>query len=210
MASPLEKARKDPKSMKARILKSASKLYSKNGYKGTTTRMISTDVGIDISTLYYHWGEKADLYEAVLTCLKEDTQELLNNIEKIISGKKLSERLEVAINMTCDYYFSNPETTNLILMHYYNYSLALNEIEVEFNIADIIKNIAFSMGLIENKEGISVKAKANVIAVILSLFSFISGEKHLSEVIGAEKEEYREVVKDVLKFILIPAFVRSG
>ena len=209
MASPLEKARKDPKSMKGRILKSASKLYGKNGYQGTTTRMIAKEVGIDISTLYYHWGEKADLYEAVLTCMKEDLQDLLKSIERVIKGKSLKERLEVAINMCCDYYFSNPETTSLILLHYYGFSLELNEIDVKFDIADAIKNIAYSMGLVEDRDGVSVQAKAKVMAVVLSLFSFIGGEKHLREIIGAEKEEYREVVKDVLKFILIPAFVQN-
>ena len=42
------------------------KIFGEYGFHGTTTRMIAKDVGIDISTLYYHWGEKQDLYEAVL------------------------------------------------------------------------------------------------------------------------------------------------
>ena len=57
MPSPLEKARQDPKSMKARILASARRIFGEYGYNNTTTRMIAKDVGIDISTLYYHWGE---------------------------------------------------------------------------------------------------------------------------------------------------------
>lgn len=209
MASPLEKARKDPNSMKGRILKSAQKLYGANGYQGTTTRMIAKDVGIDISTLYYHWGEKADLYEAVMTCMKEDLQALLKTIDKVSRGKKLSERIEIAINMSCDYYFSHPEATSLLLLHYYNYTLELTDIDVKFDIVDALKNIAFSMGLVENKEGVSVLDKAKVMAVVLSLFSFIGGEKHLRQMIGAGKGEYREVVKEVLKFILIPAFVKD-
>ncbi|MCP4373087.1 MAG: helix-turn-helix transcriptional regulator, partial [Deltaproteobacteria bacterium] len=48
--------------MKAKILISARKLFGQYGFHGTTTRMIASDVGIDISTLYYHWGEKGDLY----------------------------------------------------------------------------------------------------------------------------------------------------
>ena len=195
--------------MKGRILRSASKLYGKNGYQGTTTRMIAKDVGIDISTLYYHWGEKADLYEAVIMCMKEDLLELLKKIEKITRGKILKERLEIAINTCCDYYFSNPETTSLVLLHYYHYTLELNEIDVKFDIADAIKNIAFSMGLVEENDGVSVQVKAKVMAVVLSLFSFIAGEKHLREIIGAEEKEYREVIKEVLKFILIPAFAQD-
>ena len=66
MATPLEKARLNPESMKAKILISARKLFGEYGFHGTTTRMIASEVGIDISTLYYHWGEKGDLYEAVI------------------------------------------------------------------------------------------------------------------------------------------------
>ena len=56
MPTPLEKARQNPESMKAKILKSARKLFGEYGFHGTTTRMIASDVGVDISTLYYHWG----------------------------------------------------------------------------------------------------------------------------------------------------------
>ena len=51
----MEKARRDPESMKARILEQLG-AFGAYGYHGTTTRMIAQRVGIDISTLYYHWG----------------------------------------------------------------------------------------------------------------------------------------------------------
>ena len=54
----LEKARQDPDSMKARILAAARRIFSQYGFPGATTRAIAKEVGIDISTLYYHWGGK--------------------------------------------------------------------------------------------------------------------------------------------------------
>jgi AcrR family transcriptional regulator len=36
----------------------ARKIFGEYGFHGTTTRMIAQEVGIDISTLHYHWGEK--------------------------------------------------------------------------------------------------------------------------------------------------------
>ena len=75
MATPLEKARKDPESMKAKILQVARKIFGEYGFHGTTTRMIARKVGIDISTLYYHWGEKGDLYEAVILDINEDLRQ---------------------------------------------------------------------------------------------------------------------------------------
>ena len=65
MPSPLEKARQAPESMKGRILSAARQLFGDYGFHGVTTRMIAKEVGIDISTLYYHCGEKQDLYEAI-------------------------------------------------------------------------------------------------------------------------------------------------
>ena len=58
MPSTLEKARKNPDSNKARILTAARKLFGEYGFQGTTTRMIAKKVGINISTLYYHWGKR--------------------------------------------------------------------------------------------------------------------------------------------------------
>ena len=58
MTTPLDKARQNPDSMKARILDAARRLFGTYGFHGTTTRMIAKEVGIDISTLYYHLGGK--------------------------------------------------------------------------------------------------------------------------------------------------------
>ena len=78
MASALEKARKDPESMKGKILTVARRFFGEYGFHGTTTRMIAQEVGIDISTLHYHWGEKGDLYEAVVLDISKDLgQELI-------------------------------------------------------------------------------------------------------------------------------------
>ena len=93
MESPLEKARKDPESMKARILTAARKIFGEYGFHGTTTRMIAQEVGIDISTLHYHWGEKKDLYEAVILDINKDLGQSLIDVEKIIHGRPLAERL---------------------------------------------------------------------------------------------------------------------
>jgi AcrR family transcriptional regulator len=106
MPSRLERARQDPNSMKAKILTSARKLFGEYGYNDTTTRMIAGDVGIDISTLYYHWGEKQDLYEAVLIEISEEIQNKLKEVEKKVSGQNLTTRLEIAIDMMSDYLFS--------------------------------------------------------------------------------------------------------
>ena len=204
MPSRLEKARKDPNSMKAKILSAARKLFGQYGYNDTTTRMIAGDVGIDISTLYYHWGEKQDLYEAVLTEISQEIQSKLNEVEKKVSGQSLAARLELAIDMMSDYLFSHPEVSNLILFGYFNKTQ--HGVTLDIAMSKYISNIAFAMGLAQNRETVSTEAKARILAVWNTVLNFISGEDFFRPLLDTNRDEYIQVVKETLKFILVPAF----
>ena len=208
MSSRLEKARKDPNSMKAKILSSARKLFGESGYNDTTTRMIAGDVGIDISTLYYHWGEKQDLYEAVLIEISEEIQLKLIEVEKTVSGQSLAARLELAIEMMSDYLFSHPEVSNLILFGYFNKTR--HGVTLDIGMSQYISNIAYAMGLSKNRETVSTEAKARILAVWNTVLNFISGEDFFRPLLDTDREEYIRVVKETLKFILVPAFTSKN
>ena len=197
MDSPLEKARQNPDSMKAKILASACKLFGEYSYQGTTTRMLASDVGIDISTLYYHWGEKSHLYEAVVTDINEKIRFNLNKIEKIA-------RIEIAIDVVSDYLFSQPDVSNMILQRYFGKNR--HEFRADINVPEYISDIAIAMGLSMDKKNVAVEAKAKVMAVWNLVLNFISGENFLRPMLNVTRKEYIQVVKDTLKFILIPAF----
>ena len=204
MPSPLEKARQDPKSIKARILAAARRIFGEYGYNNTTTRMIAKDVGIDISTLYYHWGEKQDLYEAVLEDVGDEIQHQLNEIERNVSGQSLTKRLEIALDMMCDYLFSHPEVPNLILYGYFN--KAPNGVTLDIKMSEHIANIAVAMKLAPNKKEISVQARARILAVWNTVLNFISAENFFRPMLDTNHADYVQVVKETLKFILVPAF----
>jgi hypothetical protein len=74
----------------------------------------------------------------------------------LISAKTLKARLEVSIDMMCDYLFSHPEVSNLIL-----------------------SNIAVAMDLAADKNRISLEAKARILAVWNTVLNFISAENFL-------------------------------
>ena len=204
MPSPLEKARQDPNSMKARILAAARSIFGEYGYSDTTTRKIAKDVGIDISTLYYHWGEKQDLYEAVLQDVSEEIRARLNEVEKEVSGKTLKTRLEVSIDMMCDYLFSHPEVSNLILFGYF--SKTRHGVTMDIQIQRYISNIAVAMELAADKKTVTVENKARILAVWNTVLNFISGEDFFRPMLKTNHENYVNVVKETLKFILVPAF----
>ena len=204
MPSRLEKARQDPNSMKAKILASARKIFGEYGYNDTTTRRIAGEVGIDISTLYYHWGEKQDLYEAVLKDVSDEIQSRLKEVEKKVSGQTLKSRLEIAIDLMCDYLFSHPEVSNLILFGYF--SKTRHGVTMDIKIPEYISNIAVAMELAADKKTISIESKARILAVWNTVLNFISGENFFRPMLKTSRENYIKVVKETLKFILVPAF----
>ena len=204
MASRLEKALQNPDSMKARILVAARRLFGDNGYSDTTTRMIAAEVGIDVSTLHYHRGEKQDLYTGVLAAINEEILEKFKEVERRCRGVNLRRRLEIAIDLMCDYLFSHPEVANLILFGYFR--KADRDVVLDVNIAHYISNIAIAMGLATDAEQVSVQAKARILAVWNSVLNFISGESFFRPMMDIDPSSYQDVVKETLKFILVPAF----
>ncbi|MGD8291736.1 MAG: hypothetical protein PVF37_08515 [Desulfobacterales bacterium] len=50
----------------------------------------------------------------MLEVVGDEIQLKLNEIERNVSVQSLTQRLEIALDMMCDYLFSNPEVPNLI------------------------------------------------------------------------------------------------
>ena len=194
--------------MKGRILGAARRLFGEYGFHGVTARMIAADVGIDVSTLYYHWGDKQDLYEAVLMDLDDEIRNRLGHIEGLVHDSPLDHRLEVAIDVMCDYLFATPEAANLMLFSYF--SKTRTEFNFTGRLTKHIANIAVAMGLALDVEQVSPQANARVLAVWNSVLNFTSGEQFFQPMLGLDTDAYRDVVKETLKFILIPAFTDTA
>ncbi|MDJ0722848.1 MAG: TetR/AcrR family transcriptional regulator [Desulfobacterales bacterium] len=204
MASPLEKALQAPSSMKARILASARRLFGENGFSDTTTRMIARDVSIDVSTLHYHWGEKQDLYEGVIGAVHAEIMERFQEVERRCRDVDLARRLEIAIDIMCDYLFEHPEVANLILFGYFR--KADHTAVLDINISQYITNIAVAMELAPTPETVSVRDRARILAVWHSVLNFIAGRNYFRPMLDVAPVPYVRVVKETLKFILVPAF----
>jgi hypothetical protein len=205
METSLDKARKDPESMKARILAVARRIFGEYGFHGATTRMIAQEVGIDISTLHYHWGEKKDLYEAVILDINKDLRQSLVDVEKIVHGRPLAERMAIAIDVMTDYLFAHPEVSNLILLRYFGKTR--HESSLDFKVPEFTGDIARSMGLTKDPKNVPPRAAMEVLTVMNGVHNFISGENFFRPMTGLKREEYILTAKETLKFILIPAFV---
>jgi AcrR family transcriptional regulator len=206
METRLDKARKDPESMKARILDAARRIFGEYGFHGTTMRMIAQDVGIDISTLHYHWGEKKDLYEAVILDINKDLRQSLIDVERMIHGRPLAERMAIAIDVMTDYLFAHPEVSNLILLRYFGKTR--HESSLDFKVPEFTGDIARSMELTNDPKNVPPRAAMEVLTVMNALHNFVSGENFFRPMTGLQRDDYILTAKETLKFILIPAFVQ--
>ncbi len=209
MRSTLERARNNPASMKAKILTVARRIFGEYGFHGTTTRMIAREVGIDISTLHYHWGDKKDLYEAVVMDVNNDLGRQLLKVEKIVHGSSLEERLKVSIDIMTDYLFDHPEISNLVRLHYF--SRTRNEVDIDFKVPEFSGDIARAMDLTKDAKNPSPRAMMEVMSIMHGMHSFVSGENAFRPMLNLNRKKYIEMVKETLNFIFIPAFVlREG
>jgi len=188
MASSLEKAKQNPDSMKAKILMAARKIFGEYGFHGTTTRMIAKAVNIDISTLYYHWGEKGDLYEAVIMDVTQGMRQKLIEVEKIIKGRPLADRIRIALDEMADYLFENPEISNLTLFRYF--TKTRHSSILDFKVPEYISDIAYSMGLSEDRKNVPADAKMKVLSIMNAIHNFVSGENFFRPMMRMEHDEY--------------------
>lgn len=194
--------------MKGRILAVARRLFGQYGFHGTTTRMIAQEVAIDISTLHYHWGEKGDLYEAVVIDICEDLAQKLIEVEKIIHGMPRNDRLAISIEMMTDYLFDHPECSNLILFRYFG--MTREGDGLDFKIPEFAADVARSMGLAKDKRNIPPHVRLEVLALMNSMHNFVSGENLFRPMVNMDREKYIQLVKQTLKFIHIPAFAQES
>jgi AcrR family transcriptional regulator len=190
--------------MKAKILAKARRIFGQYGFHGATTRMIAEDVGIDISTLYYHWGEKGDLYEAVVLDINEDLRLKLNEVERTIRGLPLPRRLATSLDMMTEYLFEHPEVSNLILFRYFGKTR--DESVLDFRVPEVATDIARSLGLAKDRRSVTNQVKMHVLALMNSIHSFVSGEDFFSSMLKISREEYIALVKETLKFVFMPSF----
>ncbi|MFP3980784.1 MAG: TetR/AcrR family transcriptional regulator [Desulfobacterales bacterium] len=204
MTTSLEKAKQNPESMKARILEAARKIFGEYGFHGTTTRMIAKAVDIDISTLYYHWGEKGDLYEAVIRDINDGMGGKLIEVEKKIKGKPLARRLDIAIDEMVDYLFENPEISNLTLFRYF--MKTRHGSLLDFRVPEYLSDIAYSMGLAEDRKNVPVEARMKVLSIMNAIHNFVSGENFFRPMMELDREQYILQAKETLKFFNLAAF----
>jgi len=66
MSAPSSASEPVAEDSRERIIAAATALFADHGYDGTSTRRIAADAGLNLATVAYHVGGKADLYREVM------------------------------------------------------------------------------------------------------------------------------------------------
>ena len=193
-----------PESTKARILAGAQQAFARYGFHGATTRVIAAQAGVDISTLHYHWGDKGALYQAVIAAVSQELRGELARVEKIIRGRPLAQRMEIALDEMTGFLFDHPQIANLILHRYFGHTR--EEMHWDQEVPGFAHDIARSMGLAQADGSVGKPALMRVITMMTALYNLVSGESFFRSMLDMERGDYLDQVRETLKFLLIPAF----
>jgi AcrR family transcriptional regulator len=106
------KWQRDPEGMRLRILAAAKREFASYGLAGARVDRIAAEAGANKRMLYYHVGNKEDLYLAVL----EDAYEQIREEERGLHLEHLAPADAIArlISFTWAYFIRNPEFLALL------------------------------------------------------------------------------------------------
>ena len=103
---------RDPEGMRLRILEAAKQEFAANGLAGARVDRIAAKAGANKRMLYYHVGNKEDLYLTVL----EGAYEKIRAEERTLDLEHLDppEAIKTLITFTWNYFLRNPEFLALL------------------------------------------------------------------------------------------------
>ena len=106
------KWQRDPEGMRLRILEAAKQEFASHGLAGARVDRIAANAGANKRMLYYHVGNKEDLYLAVL----EGAYEQIRSEERGLDLEHLDppDAIERLIDFTWNYFLRNPEFLALL------------------------------------------------------------------------------------------------
>jgi AcrR family transcriptional regulator len=113
----LDRAREQPGSRRAALLREAERLFAQRGYERVTVRDVAAAAGVNVATLHLHWKNKATLYEAVC---RSHARYLLSFIERVreetaSEGLSAAEQLGRWVDHAVDLMVARPSVAPLAL-----------------------------------------------------------------------------------------------
>ena len=134
MNKPINKIKKEIDTYE-RILDCAEKLFARQGYDGTSTRQIASEVGISIQTLHYHCENKLNLFNTVIErCIVPITRIINHHVEELLKldpadSEALQDRISMVIDDVFDEFYHNPNYPLLLFRQWIEKDQNLRKVE---------------------------------------------------------------------------------
>lgn len=114
VAEPLRNGRRDPELTQREILDAAAEEFAQHGPRGARTDDIAERTNTSKRMIYYYFGSKAALYEAVLREIYVRIRSLESQLG--LADKEPLEALVCLIRATLDHYQNNPQLARIVAM----------------------------------------------------------------------------------------------
>jgi AcrR family transcriptional regulator len=182
---------------RAKIIASALRLFSKQGFYKTTMRDIADTLGISEGTLYNHSPSKMSLATAAISHV---TGKMAIDL-RYINGKSIpaTEKIREFVRSYFGFIQKNPEMVEYFFRVYLsNRELFCDEEDCGFSLArdyidEVERLVSFGIKSGEYKERDFCVSFA-LIAGILGAMTFLNGEQALSQDLDAYHEEITEAL----------------
>jgi AcrR family transcriptional regulator len=189
------KWQRDPEGMRIRILEAAKQEFAAYGLAGARVDRIAANAGAHKRMLYYHIGNKEDLYLEVL----EGAYEQIRNEERELDLEHLDppKAIERLIDFTWNYFLRNPEflallnTENLAKARHLKRSTKVKTMHSPF--VEMIRTVV-NRGVESGDFRVAVDPVQLYISIAGLCFFYLSNSATLSVIFGRDllKKEARD------------------
>lgn len=194
-AKRIQKWQRDPEGMRLRILEAAKQEFAAHGLAGARVDRIAANAGANKRMLYYHVGNKEDLYLTVL----EGAYEKIRSEERELDLEHLDppQAIERLIDFTWNYFIRNPEflallnTENLARARHLKRSTKVKSMHSPF--VEMIRTVV-TRGVERGDFRVAVDPVQLYISIAALCFFYLSNSATLSVIFGRDllKKEARD------------------
>ena len=202
------KWQRDPEGMRLRILEAAKQEFAAHGLAGARVDRIAAEAGANKRMLYYHVGNKEDLYLAVL----EGAYEKIRVEERGLDLEHLDppQAIETLIGFTWNYFLRNPEflallnTENLAKAKHLKRSTKVKSMHSPF--VEMIRTVV-TRGVERGDFQVAMDPVQLYISIAALCFFYLSNSATLSVIFGRDllKKEARDERLDHMVALVLAA-----
>jgi len=120
MAEPKQRRERDADVARKAILDAAEGLFARDGFAGARIDEIAKESGYNKSLIFHYFGDKLELYRAVVACTKREYEQNYEaklahiNDDVTLTVRHLREFVDISVSATYDFMVRNPRMARIL------------------------------------------------------------------------------------------------